>query len=247
MKKILIFLVLFLVSCNKNTLLEEKWVKITKENSNLFTVEIDINTAKFSFWWLETFSETQSIFKWEKSTFDRFKRYEAKELLEKNKNILVAINGQFFNAWKTITALSFPLKSDNKIVTTHNDNDKLKKTLIITKENKLKIIDWYNENDLNNSEYKEIIVWINPNEDFIKNEKVWRTFAWIKDDKLIFFINDKASQEDMVNFMEKHSISIENIIMFDGWPSSQFWYKKNDKINTFFGKWWVPHYFVIYK
>jgi len=196
-----------------------------------------------------------------KSNFDNFKRESIdKAFWESNflkiwwniKEVFVVVNGQFFNANKKNTTLSFPLKSNSKILNSYFDNDKIKRTIIIDNSWKVKIKDWYKEKYLNNTNNKEVLVWINPNENFAKNSSLWRTYMWIVwDDKVVFFIAKSKTQSEMKNIALNYGIEEQNLVMLDWWPSSQFAYFDifdiGWGINKFYGWWEIPHFVMIYK
>ncbi len=209
-------------------------------------------------WQLKTYNLKEES-NW--SNIDNFKRSFIKKsfwesnYLNKNWNnefLFAVVNWQFFNANKENTTLSFPVKSNWKILNSYIDNDKKKKTLIIDINGKVRIIDWYKEVYLSDDNNVEVIVWIDPIEDFSKDNSLWRTYVWITwDDRLVFFIAESKTQEEMKQIALDYGIDEQNLIMFDWWPSSQFAYFDLNRIwwwiNSFYWKWEVPHYFMIYK
>jgi hypothetical protein len=90
----------------------------------------------------------------------RYKRYYADDFSNHfdSKNVFAFINGQFFNQLIDSTSLSFPVKSDGKIINSYVDNDIKKSTFVITKNNTAKIIHDYNAEFLQNPDYTEVIV-----------------------------------------------------------------------------------------
>lgn len=196
-----------------------------------------------------------------KSNFDNFKREAIDKAFWENnflkiwwdtEELFAVVNGQFFNANKKNTTLSFPVKSNWNILNSYVDNDKLKRTIIIDNSWKIKIIDWYKEEYLNSSNNKEVLVWINPDENFAKDRSLWRTYMWIIwDDKVVFFIAKSKTQTEMKNIALDYGIEEHNLVMLDWWPSSQFAYFDIFEIgwwmNKFYGWWEVPHFVMIYK
>jgi len=87
--------------------------------------------------------------------------------------VLAVVNWQFFNANKDPTALSFPIKSNGQIINSYVDNDKQKKTIVIDKNWKVKILDWYKKDYLTDNNNIEVLVGINSKEDFSKNSSLW--------------------------------------------------------------------------
>lgn len=209
-------------------------------------------------WKLQTYNLQEEI---ENSSTNNFKReYVNKAFWENNflkiwwdnKTIFAVVNGQFFNANKDNTTLSFPVKSNWKILSSYVDNDKSKRTIIIDKSWTIKVIDWYDEKYLKDSNNREVLVWINPNEDFSEDSSLWRTYAWtIWDNEVIFFIAKSKTQAEMKQIALDYWILEQNLVMLDWWPSSQFAYFDIFEIgwwiNNFYGWWWVPHFVMIYK
>jgi hypothetical protein len=255
------------------------WVEIYQSHEkDISIIDIDLTKAWILFGWVRNINSEytkewtgliNTRYKWKKeifniipemlsSQFDRFERKKAEDILweysyitKNNKNfpIVAAINWQFFNANKNPTFLSFPLKSNGQIISSYIDNDKLKKTFIIKNDEIAEIKDWYNSIDLENSQYQELIVWIDPKEDFGINMKLWRNYVWIVWDKnIVYVIAQNKTQWEMDVIMKNYWI--ENYMMLDGWPSAQFSYYDNywpgGSIHNFYWKWWVPQYNFIY-
>lgn len=254
MKKVLlIFLLLFLFSCKNDMNMEysEKWIKLYQSSSkDLSIIDVDLNSAWVSFWMVNS-STWKTLIDYEKpdSIKERFYRFYAKDVqIWNNNKVFAMINWQFFNALKNPTFLSFPLKSNWRIINSYIDNDITKRTLIIDKDEKLKIFDWYNEKYLVDTNNKELIVAFNPNIDASKDSKIGRTYIWIKWDKnIIFFISKSKTQDDMLKVIKDKWISSSDIIMLDWWPLSQFWYFLNNKFYSFYWEWPVPQYNIIYR
>lgn len=253
MKKILlIFVLLFNLSCSESTNLvhEEKWIKLYQSFSkDLSIIDVDLNNAWVNFWMVN--SSTWKVFiDYEKtgSVKDRFYRFYPKDVITwGNNKVFAMVNWQFFNAEKNPTFLSFPVKSGWKIISSYTDNDLGKRTLILDKNEKLKILEWYNEKDLINSDNKDLIVALNPTVDSLFSDKIWRSYIWIKWDKnIIFFIAKNKSQAEMDNIILKYGITQNNIIMMDWWPSSQFSYY-NNWLKSFYWEWPVSQYNIIYR
>lgn len=193
--------------------------------------------------------------------FDNFKRQYINEAFWENnflkvwwdsKTIFAVVNGQFFNVNKNNTTLSFPVKSNWKILNSYVDNDKLKRTIVIDKVWVIKIIDWYEEEYLNDNENREVLVWINPSEDFSKNSSLWRTYMWmIWDNRVVFFVAKSKTQSEMKQITLDYGIEEQNLVMLDWWPSTQFAYfdifEVGWWINSFYGWWEVPQFIMIYK
>ncbi|MDP2091054.1 MAG: phosphodiester glycosidase family protein [Candidatus Gracilibacteria bacterium] len=250
-KLLLIFILLLLISCgNSNYLVhQEKGIKLFQNSSKeISIIDVDLNNAGVSFGMVN--SSTGKIFiDYEKSTSkkDRFYRFYPKDLsVGKNNKVFAMVNGQFFNAEKNPTFLSFPLKSAGKIINSYVDNDLAKRTIIIDKNENLKIIEGYDEKDLFNTNNKELIVAFNPSVDSSIDSKVGRSYIGIKGDKnIIFFIAKNKTQLEMDQLITEYGITKNNVIMMDGGPSAQFSYFNNG-LNSFYGKWAVPQYNIIY-
>lgn len=134
------------------------------------------------------------------SVFNRHYAYICKKL----KNFTYSKIGyklSFFNAWQEKTHLSFPLKSNWKIINDYMDNDISKKTFILTKENKAIIYDWYDKKYLQNDDFKELIVGFSLEADANSKASIWRTFIWIKENKVYFFISWAKTQQEMSDYI----------------------------------------------
>jgi len=253
MKKILLLLLLIfsISSCSNDELIKNKivekynqnWIKfIQNKTGNISIIEVNTNIASLSFGWVKI----NKI-----SDFDKFDKSYAKDFSEnnlKNKKIVATINWQFFtNLEKKNTALSFPLKSDWKILTDYMDNKIPKRTFVIDNNWNAKILEWYKKEFLENKNYKEVIVAFTPEVSARREAKIWRTYIWIKSPKnVIFFIAKNKNQEQMNKIISDYWIKKENIIMMDWWPSSQFSFYENNKFKQYYGWWAVPQFFVIY-
>ena len=257
MKKIiLLFLLIFSIySCSndeliKNNIIEkynQNWVKfIQNETWNISIIDVNTDIAKLSFWWVKI----NKI-----SDFDKFDKSYAKDFnwkFRKDTKIIATINWQFFtNLEKKNTALSFPLKSDWKILTNYMDNKIPKRTFVIDNNWNAKILEWYKKEFLENKNYKEVIVGFTPEVSARREAKIWRTYIWIKSPKnVIFFITKNKNQAEMNKIISYYWIKKENIIMMDWWPSSQFSFYENNGLWTerkqYYGWWAVPQFFVIY-
>lgn len=166
----------------------------------------------------------------------------------KNRQYLfAAVNWQFFNANNNPTFLSFPVKSNWKILSSYVDNEIPKKTIIIDKNNKVKILEWYKKEYLDEVSNKELLVAFTPDVIARKDSKIWRSYIWIIwDNNIIFFIAKNKSQDDMNKIISDYWVKKEDIIMLDWWPSAQFVYYEWMVVNNFYWEWGVPHYFMIY-
>lgn len=225
-----------------------KWIDFYQDETwDLSILDIDLNSAKINFWWVNIDEENSK-------EFEKFSRIYAKDLKYdwKKYNNYAIINGQFFtNVKDKKTALSFPLKSDWKIITDYVDNEISKRTFIIDKNWNAKILEWYKNEYLKNNNYKELIVGFNPEVNARKNSKIWRTYIWINNSKnVVFFIAKEKNQKEMNKIISDYWIKTENIIMMDWWPSSQFAFYENgwpwSEWEQFYWKWKVPHFFMIY-
>lgn len=237
---------------NLETVSEKNWLNFLQTKNKDFSIlELNLNEINLSFWWVKI----NKI-----SEFDKFDKFYAKDFYKnlsqenlQNKEIIATVNWQFFtNLEKKNTALSFPLKSNWKILTSYMDNEIPKRTLIIEKEWNAKILEWYSKKYLENIKNKEVIVAFTPEVTARRYASIWRTYIWLKDSKtLIFFIAKNKNQADMNDIIKNYWIKDEDIIMMDWWPSSQFSFLKNNlpwtKWEQFYGKWEVPHMFIIYK
>jgi hypothetical protein len=223
----------------------------TNSDKSIYIAKINLERVDIDFWWVLT-ENIDNKYESNKTKNERFNRISSYDLVKfpENKNILWALNGQFFNANLSTTFLSFPVKSDGKIISSYMDNTLQKRTFIIDVNWIPKILEWFNNWFLENKNNKDVIVWIHPEENFLKDRKLPRNFMWIIDNKNIIFVLAKAkTQENMVKILQNQWIKFENIIMFDWWPSSQMSYieKWEDKsfIHQVYWGWKVPHFFLI--
>ena len=221
-----------------NLVFEKNWISFYQtKNKDFSIIEVDLTKVWISFWWIDIDKSKD---------FSKFKRYYAKDFYNKiwKEKILFLINWQFFNQNKNPTTLSFPLKSDWKILNDYIDNDFTKRTFIIDNFWNAKILDWYKKEFLNNTDYKELIVAFSPEVKARKNAKIWRTYIWLlSSKKVVFFIAKNKNQEEINRIIWYYWIKENNIIMMDWWPSSQFAYFKKQ----FYWAWEVPQVFVIYE
>jgi len=231
-------------SSNKTNLIKtNSWIGFYQNKAkSLSILEVDLNSAWIDFWGVD---ESK------KEDFYRFKRHFAREFDYKKYNAYFFVNWQFFDQNKNPTFLSFPLKSDWKIISDYLDNDIPKRTFIIDKNKNAKILKWYEKKYLENDNYRELIVWFYPDVKANKNAKIWRTYIWLlSSKKVVFFITKNRTQEEMNKIIWDYWIKKDNIIMMDGWPSSQFaFYENNWPWSTwkqFYGWWEVPQVFIIY-
>lgn len=251
-KLLLIFILLFNYSCSNSIKLvhEEKWIKLYQNSSKeISIIDVDLNNAWVSFWMVNTSTWKISI-GYEKPTSkkERFYRFYTKDIqVWENNKVFAMINWQFFNAEKNPTFLSFPLKSAGKIINSYVDNDLSKRTLIIDKNDNLKILEWYDKKELTDKNNEELIVAFNPTNDLSFNDKIGRSYIWIKWDKnIVFFIAKSKTQLEMENIITEYGITKNNVIMMDWWPSAQFSYF-NNWLNSFYWEWAVPQYNIIYR
>lgn len=256
-KKILLIIsLLFLFSCTLFN--QDKYVSIYKEawinlyqstNKDLSIIDVDLNDAWVSFWMVNSSTWKLSI-EYEKSNSinERFYRFYPKDLQVWSDNkVFAMVNWQFFNALKNPTFLSFPVKSNGKIISSYVDNDLTKRTLIIDKNENLKMLEWYDKSELLKWENKELIVAFKPNVEASNADKVGRSYIWIKWEKnIIFFIAKNKTQAEMDKIISDYWITENNVIMMDWWPSAQFGYFDN-WFKSFYWEWEVPHYNLIYR
>lgn len=248
-----------------------KWMDLYQDNTwNMSVLDIDLTSAKIDFGWANTkFKiiterynrakiETDLEYEKENSELFRFNRFNASEFPStfareyyiKN-NIHAVVNWQFFDQNKNPTFLSFPVKSNWKIINSHIDNDIPKRTFVIDSNWNAKILEWYKKEFLENQNYKDLIVGFTPDVIARKESKIWRTYIWINNSKnVVFFVAKNKTQEEMNKIISDYGIKKENIIMMDWWPSSQFSYYDNkwpwSEREQFYWESKVPHYFVIY-
>ena len=208
-------------------------------------LDVDLTQAWISFWGVHL-SNTRT----HNSNHNEFKRFRADET-SKYLNIahmnwsetLAYINGQFFTHIEDTTLLSFPVKSDWKILSSYMDNELKKRTLAISKTWKAYVSQWFNTGLLSDRNYPEVIVGINPVEDFIQEREVGRSYVWLmSENKIVFFITKTKNQAQMTQILSDYWVAEQNMIMFDGWPSAQF----NYQWQSFYGDWWVPQYTIVY-
>ena len=252
-KMIIIFILIFsIVYCWNQEFEKENLIEVYKQNgSKLFQtknkdlsiIDIDLNSSWISFWGVKITNN---------SDFNKFEKSYAKDFNYKKYNLYFLINWQFFtNIKDKNTGLSFPLKSDWKIITDYVDNEIPKRTFIIDNNWNAKILEWYKKEFLENKNYKEVIVAFTPEVKARKNAKIWRTYIWVKSPKeIVFFVAKNKTQEEMNKIISDYWIKKDNTIMMDWWPSSQFAYYENNwpwsEWEQFYWKWEVPHFFVIY-
>lgn len=257
-----------------------KWLDFYQsENGEVSVLELDLHEAKISFAGLntkykkekatvtlfpgeqvelETEAEVDLEYEQEDSELQRFNTYFASDMGDKTEldwrkyDINAFVNGQFFlHINEPKTGLSFPIKSDWKIVTSYIDNEIPKRTFVIDDEKNAQIFEWYKPEYLENDNYKELIVAFTPEVTARREASIWRTYIWLKDAKtLVFFIAKNRTQAEMDKLIEDYGIKREDIIMMDGGPSSQFSYFDNQwpwsEFEQYYGEWEVPHYFIIY-
>jgi len=222
-----------------------KWVDFYQDKTwNVSILDIDLNSAWIDFWWVDI-EKNQDFYK--------FKRHFASEFNYdyKKYNAYFFVNWQFFDQNKNPTFLSFPLKSNWKIISDYLDNDISKRTFVIDNNWNAKILEWYKKEFLENKNYKELIVWFSPDVNANKNSKIWRTYIWIKSLKnVVFFIVKDKNQEEMNKIIADYWIKKDNIIMMDWWPSSQFSYFENNgpwsEWKQYYWWWGIPQFFIIY-
>ena len=229
---------------------KEEWIKFyTDEEKNLAILDLDLNYIKIKFWGVDENLDTDSVL----TRFFRHRPYEFTQIMDKDfkeKNKIFAfVNGQFFNPKNNPTSLSFPLKSEWKIINNYIDNKITKKTFVIDKDNNAKIFFWYNEKYLKNENNKEVIVAFTPNLSARWDDAIWRTYVWLKSEKhVIFFIARNKTQTQMNSILYKYWIKQKNIIMMDWWASSQFAFSKDwNFFKQYFWRYGLPQVFVIYK
>ncbi len=228
-----------------NLISKIRGVNFYQNNSwDLSIIDIDLNIAGIDFWGVDKLSK-QDLYNFKRhfaSNFNyNYKKYSA----------YFFINWQFFDPNKNPTFLSFPLKSNWKIISDYMDNNISKRTFIIDNSKNAMILEWYKKDFLENKNYKELIVWFNPGVNANINSKIWRTYIWLlSSKKVVFFIAKNKTQDEMMKIILDYWIKKENIIMMDWWPSSQFAYFENDwpwsMWKQFYWWWKVPQVFVIY-
>jgi hypothetical protein len=270
-----------------NLISKAKGLDFYQNNSwDLSILDIDLNSIKLSFWWVNSIYKKvkEEAFEWytdknwvvqipaildtkiiskieyenKNSKLFRFNKFKANEFPNTfsrdfyiNNYSLAVINWEFFDQNKSSTFLSFPLKSWWKVINSHVDNDIEKRTFVIDIDWNAKILNWYKNKYLKNDNYRELIVWFSPDVDMRKNEKIWRTYIWIKSTKnVVFFIVKNKNQKEMNKIISDYWINEDNVIMMDWWPSSQFAYFENNwpwsEREQFYWSSKVPHYFIIY-
>lgn len=259
MKKYFFIVLLILSSCSENiqsepsldtkqvyeTVESYSWVtfkqNVTKDVSIL---DIDLTKAWISFWWVKI---------WDQRTLNQdYDEFQRLSLDEANQIVWTSIpwkpigliNGQFFTHIEDMTLLSFPVKSDWKVLSSYIDNELQKRTIQITKSNKIFVQEWYSDDILNDPFNLEVIVWINPIEDFIASKEVWRSYVGVLDEKHVaFFIAKEKNQAQMKQILSDYGVQERNMVMLDWWPSAQFSYSWQIIQK---GWWKVPQYNVIY-
>jgi hypothetical protein len=87
--------------------------------------------------------QSDNILETPDTKLDRFNRLAASEAFKftKDSKVLAGINGQFFNANLNPTFLSFPVKSDNQIISSYMDNHLQKRTFVMNSSNVPKILE----------------------------------------------------------------------------------------------------------
>lgn len=202
-------------------------------------LKVDITKNKIWFWGYEYFQKNENLF----SQYHRFYAHEYfKKQSQKNIPVKWVINAQFFNAGKDPTFMSFPLKVNGTIINDYMDNDIAKRTLIKTKQNQFFIKEGFERNFLTNADYTDVIVAFSPEVDALSSQSIGRTYVGMKENMLYFFIANSKTQNEMNSIIQDEWILPENIIMFDGGPSSQF---AIDGEKTYYGDWKVPHFVVV--
>ena len=226
-----------------------KWIDFYQDETwDLSILDIDLGSAKISFGWVNI--DEKYI-----EEFERFNKSYAKNLEYNHKKFhsYGVVNWQFFtNVKNKETALSFPVKSEWKIITDYMDNEIPKRTFITDKNWEAKILEWYKKEFLEDKNNEEVIVAFTPEVRARRNSKIWRTYIWLLSSKnIVFFIAKNKTQKQMNKIISDYWIKSENIIMMDWWPSSQFAYYENNwpwsGWEQFYWKWEVPHYFIVYK
>lgn len=195
------------------------------------------------------------------SEFENFQRKAISEAFWENnflqvwwkqREIFAVVNAQFFNALKQNTTLSFPVKSNGKVLSSYVDNEKTKRTILLDHSWKIHIQEWYDTSDLYNSEYREVLVGIHPDENFAQNQSLWRTYMWVMwENRVVFFIAEAKTQSEMKQIASDYWVNTNDLVMLDGGPSTQFAYFNISQpgwgIHPFYGGWEVPQYIMIYK
>jgi hypothetical protein len=236
-------------SNNSNIIYNHSGLQVTQSlDKSVSILKLDLIQLNLDFWGVES----DNVLETPDSKLDRFNRLAATQAqkLSWYPKVLAWINGQFFNANKNPTFLSFPLMSNKQIISSYVDNQLQKKTFVIGDDYIPRILDWYKADMLLNSDYKDLIVWIHPDENFMKNSSLPRNFMWILDNTtLIFILATSKTQGEMTQLMYDQWVSQSNIIMFDGWPSAQFalfdYSTEKPTIQDHYGRWAVPHFFVV--
>ncbi len=211
-------------------------------------LKLDLMKLNLDFWGVQS----DNVLETPDTKLDRFNRLAASEAFKfsKDSKILAWINGQFFNANKNPTFLSFPVKSDSQIISSYVDNHLLKRTFIMNSSDTPEILEWYTPEMLQDKTNHNLIVWIHPDENFMKNTSLPRNFMWILDDNtVIFILATSKTQTEMTQLMLSQWVPESNIIMFDGWPSAQFslfdYSTEKPTVQPHYGRWSVPHFFVV--
>lgn len=225
---------------------------LSNEDETLFILDIDLNYANINFWWINIDEDISDLRKYSRENILEMQK-KLKNTNFKNNEIFALINWQFFDPFQNPSSLSFPLKSNYKVINSYIDNKFSKKTFLIDKNKNAKILDNFDLKKLYDKKNKELIVWFNPNVNMKSSKKIWRTYIWIKWKKnIIFFIAKNKTQKFMDIMMKRYGIDEKNIIMMDWWSSSQFAFLK--KYNSwkylwkkYYSNWKIPHYFVVYK
>ena len=219
------------------------------EQKDVSIFRVDLKEANISVGGVEITDEDETNLK-------RYKRYLADDFSNnydgriEGTNIFAFINGQFFNQLIDSTSLSFPVKSNGKIINSYVDNDIKKSTFVITKNNTAKIIHDYNAEILENPDYSEVIVWAHKDVNARRNDEVWRTYIGLDENNFVYFVIAKSkTQAQMQEIMWELWIWENDFMMMDGGPSSQFAYYDSDgpgtKFQRFYWEWEAPQYFII--
>lgn len=235
-----IVLSIFLFQKNTSIITTDFYTIENNKTSEVSIITIDTKKAEILFWWID-------YFKKDTKNFSEFHRHSAWNFLKKIQKILpkthIVINGQFFNAWQEKTHMSFPLKSNGKIINDYMDNDITKRTLLQKNTQEFVMYDGYQKSDLTNSEVKELIVGFSPLVDASRDQKLWRNYVVLENNALIFFLANAKTQSEMEEIITKAWYSLDNALMLDWWPSAQYASLQNGK--TYYGDWGVPQFFVI--
>ncbi len=212
--------------------------KFKSEQYSIIT--IDTQKSEILFGWID-------YHKKDAKNFSEFNRHYAGEFLKKIQKILpqthLVINGQFFNAWREKTHMSFPLKSNGKIINDYMDNDISKRTLLQKSTWEFVLYDWFQASDLKDDTVKELIVGFSPEVDASSWAALWRNYIILDQNRLVFFLANAKTQAEMQTIIEAAWYSLKDALMLDWWPSAQYATIHDQK--TYYGDWEVPQFFVI--